>query len=165
MCWIPGWVVLYASKGENRFKGASSVASHQLDRHHLTVPHLGAYQLRPQAANYLDVAESLVKVVHSETDKGVGHLLALWLWVHSPMGRWSPNFLSAPPQHLHPEIIITCLTTESYFILCEHGAKCYLEISWWGPAADGEGDLVVEEVDDQVQVDRLLPIHIGVANW
>ena len=45
------------------------------------------------------------------------------------------------------------------------GSKCNLEISWGGPAADGEGDLVVKEVDDQVQVDRLLPVHIGVTNW
>ena len=123
-------------------------------------------------SQYLDVAESLVKVVHSKTDKGVGHLLALRFWVHSPVRRWSPNFLSAPPQHLHPEIIITYLTTESDFILfCtmwtwnSTGSKYNLEISWWGPAADGQGDLVVEEVDDQVQVDRLLPVHIGVANW
>ena len=45
------------------------------------------------------------------------------------------------------------------------GSKCNLEISWGGPAAYGKGDLVVKEVDDQVQVDRLLPVHIGVPNW
>ena len=39
-----------------------------------------------------------------------------------------------------------------------------LEVCRRGPAADGEGDLVVEEVDDQVQVDRLLPVHVRVAD-
>ena len=43
-------------------------------------------------------------------------------------------------------------------------SKLNLEIRRRGPAADGEGDLVVEEVDDQVQVDRLLPVHVRVAD-
>lgn len=39
-----------------------------------------------------------------------------------------------------------------------------LEIGGRGPGTDGQGDLVVEEVDDQVEVDRLLPVHVRVAD-
>ena len=53
---------------------------------------------------YLYVTESLIKVVHSEADKRVGHLLSLRLWVHSPMRRRRPNFLGAPSQNLCWEI-------------------------------------------------------------
>jgi hypothetical protein len=39
-----------------------------------------------------------------------------------------------------------------------------LEVGGRGPGTDGQGDLVVEEVDDQVEVDRLLPVHVWVAD-
>ena len=48
--------------------------------------------------------------------------------------------------------------------MCTSAHNLNLEIRRRGPAADGEGDLVVEEVDDQVQVDRLLPVHVRVAD-
>ena len=44
-------------------------------------------------------------------------------------------------------------------------SKPHLEISWWCSTADCQSDLVVEEVDDQVQVDRLLPVYVGVTDW
>ena len=42
--------------------------------------------------------------------------------------------------------------------------KPHLEISWGCPTADCQSDLVVKEVDDQVQVDRLLPVYVGVPD-
>ena len=44
-------------------------------------------------------------------------------------------------------------------------ASEYLEVVGRSPAADGEGDPVLEHVDDQVEVDRLLPVHVRVPDW
>ena len=90
-----------------------------------------------QNSRYLDVAESLVKVVDSEADKRVGHLLTLRLWVHSPMRRWGPNFLSTSPQNLKSSLLLAwppraILYYQNLynFVLYEHGTVHVQNITW-----------------------------------
>ncbi len=42
--------------------------------------------------------------------------------------------------------------------------KVYLEVVGRRPGADGQRDLVVEQMNDQVQVDRLLPVNVGIPD-
>ena len=54
-----------------------------------------------------------------------------------------------------PLLLFSC-----YFFLL----KVYLQILRRRPRADGERDLVVELVDDEVEIDGLLPVDVGVAD-
>ncbi len=42
--------------------------------------------------------------------------------------------------------------------------KVYLEVVGRCPGADGQRDLVVEQMNDQVQVDRLLPVNVWIPD-
>ena len=46
----------------------------------------------------------------------------------------------------------------------ENWISQHLKVRRAGPCADGQGDLVVEHVDEQVEVDGLLPVDVGVAD-
>lgn len=104
-----------------------------------TIP-VGSNQLHTDhfAIPYENIVENFIEVVHHEANVRIGDLLAFAFSVHLPPTWRSVHLLRVSSQHL--------------------------KLLWRSPRTNRQRQRVIELMDHQIQVNRLLPVYIRIAD-